>query len=125
LRRSLADFGRIYLNGDVEVDAMQVTKLGEGLAVVLPDSIVESHDLKEGDEVDIEIRRASGVASSEADARTREEAVERLREVKRSLAAESDSERQQRREAALKVFDELSRPLPEDFKFDREEANAR
>ncbi len=104
---------------------MQVTKVGESLAVILTESFVESHDLKEGDEVDIEIRSASAAAAQQSDARTREEAMKPLREVKRSLATESDFERQQRREAALRVFDELSRPLPEDFKFDREEANAR
>jgi len=38
---------------------MQVTKVGDKLAVVLPRSVVESHDLKEGDEVDVEIRSAS------------------------------------------------------------------
>ncbi len=78
---------------------MQVTKVGESLAVILTESVVESHDLKEGDEVDIEIRSASAMSAQQADARTREEALERFREIRRSL--------------------------PSGYKFDREEANAR
>jgi antitoxin MazE len=103
---------------------MQVAKLGDSLAVVLPKSVVDSHGLREGDEVEVEIRSGAG-SSPEADSDTSEEALNRLREVRQSLAAESASERRQRRGAALKVFDEMSQPLPEGFRFDREEANAR
>ncbi len=104
---------------------MQVSKLGNDLAVVLPKSVVESYGLREGDDVEVEIRSSGATPLPEADCGTREEALQRLREARRSLADEPASERHQRRDAALKVFDELSRPLPEGFRFDREEANAR
>lgn len=96
---------------------MQVSKLGNDLAVVLPKSVVESYGLREGDDVEVEIRSSGATPLPEADCGTRE--------ARRSLADEPASERHQRRDAALKVFDELSRPLPEGFRFDREEANAR
>ena len=79
---------------------MQIGKWGNSLAVRLPKEIVERFGLKEGDVVD-----TSGL---EADlAKALEEVVEK------------------RREAALNRLEELRWPLPADWKFDREEANAR
>ena len=78
---------------------MQVTKVGDSLAVVLPDSVVEDHKLKAGDEVDIEVKSAGVTSASQGSSRAGEEALERLREVRRTL--------------------------PSGYKFDREEANAR
>ena len=76
---------------------MKVAKWGNSLAVRLPRPVVEALNLKEGDEVQIE---AAGVKRLEVarDAR-REEALARIR--------------------AMRV------PLPPDYKFDRQEANAR
>ncbi len=74
---------------------MQIGKWGNSLAVRLPRELVLKHKLKEGDTID----------SMTFDRllwqtrMTREEAIER------AMA--------------------LRRPLPEDYKFDREEANAR
>ena len=79
---------------------MQIGKWGNSLAVRLPKEIVDKFGLKEGDVID--------TASLEADlARALEEGLAK------------------RREAALKRMEELRWPLPADWKFDREEANAR
>jgi antitoxin MazE len=76
---------------------MKVKKLDGGLAVKLPDSVVEELGLKEGDEVGVYRLPAPNV--------------------------ESDPEK--RREEALRIIRSLARPLPPDFKFNREEANER
>jgi len=76
---------------------MQVAKWGNSLAVRLPKAIVETLDLKEGDEIEIVV---AGTHRFEiARDNSREEAMARLRALKR--------------------------PLPKGFKFDRNEANAR
>lgn len=76
---------------------MQVSKWGNSLAIRLPTAVVEALKLKEGDEIDVRVagERAFDVALDRS------------------------------RERALKRIIELSRPLPADWKFDREEANAR
>jgi len=76
---------------------MRVAKWGNSLAVRLPATVVEALRLEEGSEVAIRIagHREFEVALD----KSREEALERLRE--------------------------LRRPLPAGFRFDREEANAR
>ena len=76
---------------------MRVSKWGDGLAVLLPAAVVKALDLREGDEVDIEVvgRRRLDVGGSEADRHF----VERLRRFRGSL--------------------------PSDFKFDRPDANVR
>ena len=79
---------------------MQIGKWGNSLAVRLPREIVDRFGLKEGDVVD--------TAGLEADL---------ARSLEESLA--------KRRAAALKRMEELRWPLPKDWKFDREEANAR
>ena len=77
---------------------MQVAKWGNSLAVRLPAAIVELLQLKEGDE--IEIRVAGDPRNFEVSRKpSRRELIERLREFEGSL--------------------------PPDFKFDRDEANAR
>jgi antitoxin MazE len=76
---------------------MQVSKWGNSLAIRIPASVAEALQLKEGDEVDI---RVAGTRAFDADLdRSREEALERIK----ALAIE----------------------LPPDWKFDRDEANAR
>lgn len=76
---------------------MQVSKWGNSLAVRLPAAVVEALELKEGD--DIEIRVANtGVFEVERKP-TREEWLIRMRRFRGMI--------------------------PADFKFDREEANAR
>lgn len=76
---------------------MQVKKLDDGLAVRLPEYVVEALGLKEGDEIDVSV---AGLKTLEIDHKmTREEALQRLKEI--------------------------SRPLPPGFKFDRLEANER
>jgi antitoxin MazE len=76
---------------------MQVAKWGNSLAIRLPAAVVEALDLKPGDEVDVHVagERAFGVARD----RGRERALERVRAFRK--------------------------PLPPDWKFDREDANAR
>lgn len=76
---------------------MQVAKWGNSLAVRLPSSVVEALELKEGDEVEIHVLdgRDFGVARRPGG----EELLSRLRAFRGRL--------------------------PADFKFDRDEANAR
>ncbi len=76
---------------------MRVSKWGNSLAIRIPASVAEALQLKEGDEVDI---RVAGTRAFDADLdRSREQALERIKAL------------------AIK--------LPPDWKFDRDEANAR
>jgi antitoxin MazE len=76
---------------------MKVAKWGNSLAIRLPAVVVEALDLREGDEIEIHVAdtRQLGVARKPA----REELLKRLRAFRGRL--------------------------PADFKFDRDEANAR
>ncbi|WP_183855358.1 AbrB/MazE/SpoVT family DNA-binding domain-containing protein [Prosthecomicrobium pneumaticum] len=76
---------------------MQVSKWGNSLAVRLPAAVVEALDLKEGDEIEIHVAddRTFGIARKPG----RAALLERLRAFRGRL--------------------------PNDFKFDRDEANAR
>ncbi len=76
---------------------MQVAKWGNSLAIRLPAAVVEALELKPGDEVDVHVAdaRELGIARKPG----REELLKRLRAFRGRL--------------------------PRDFKFDREEANAR
>lgn len=76
---------------------MQVAKWGNSLAVRLPATVVEALELKEGDQ--IEIRIAGSREFEVRRDRTKEKAIERLRQ--------------------------LRRPLPAGFTFQRDEANER
>jgi antitoxin MazE len=76
---------------------MQVSKWGNSLAIRLPTAVVEALKLKEGDEVEVHV------------------AGERDFDIARDLT----------RERALKRIQALRKDLPADWKFDREEANAR
>ena len=78
-------------------DVMQVAKWGNSLAVRLPSAVVDALDLKEGDQIEIRI------------------VGERTFEVQRDRS----------REDALTRLRNLRRPLPAGFIFDRDEANAR
>jgi antitoxin MazE len=76
---------------------MQVAKWGNSLAVRLPAAVVDALELKEGDEIEIHVAeaRAFGVARKPG----RAEVLKRLRAFRGRL--------------------------PADWKFDRDEANAR
>jgi antitoxin MazE len=74
---------------------MQIGKWGNSLAVRFPREVVERFHLKEGDSIDFELFTRALLRTQ----MTREEALQRIVE--------------------------LQRPLPDDYKFDREEANAR
>jgi len=76
---------------------MQVSRWGNSLAVRLPAAVVEALGLKEGDHIEIAIAGD------------------------RQFRVERDGSR----EAALQRLRALQRPLPEGFRFDREEANER
>lgn len=76
---------------------MQVSKWGNSLAIRIPSSVVEVLQLKEGDEVAVRI------------------AGERTFELERNTS----------RQDALERIKAYARPLPADWKFDRDEANAR
>jgi antitoxin MazE len=79
---------------------IQIGRWGNSLAVRLPKSIVDRFGLREGDQID-----TTGL----------EAALEENRQ--RDL--------EERREAAFREIEKRRRPLPPDWKFDREEANAR
>ena len=79
---------------------MQIGRWGNSLAVRLPKALVERFKLKEGDEID-----------SAA--------------VEDALASIHQQEIEQRRDEAFKRIAARRRPLPADWKFDRDEANAR
>jgi antitoxin MazE len=76
---------------------MQVSKWGNSLAIRLPASVVKALELKEGDEVEIHVvgDRAFGI------------------------------DRDRSRERTLECIRAFRKTLPPDWKFDREEANAR
>ncbi len=76
---------------------MQVAKWGNSLAVRLPSAVVEALGLREGDDIEIHVAdtRRFGVARKPG----RDELLKRLRAFRGRL--------------------------PDDFKFDRDEANAR
>lgn len=76
---------------------MQVAKWGNSLAVRLPSAVVEALELKEGDETSIHVADAQAFAIARKPGR--EELLKRLRTSRGRL--------------------------PADFKFDRDEANAR
>jgi antitoxin MazE len=76
---------------------MQVSRWGNSLAVRLPAAVVEALNLKEGDDITIEV----------ADHR-------HFRVI-----------RDPRRDEALEALRSLGWSLPEGFRFDRNEANAR
>jgi len=76
---------------------MRVSRWGNSLAVRLPKTVVDELALKEGDEVILE----------------------------RSGPATLMVSRDRRRADALRRLSELKWTFPEDYKFDREEANAR
>ena len=82
---------------------MKVEKLRDGLAVTLPDDVVEALGLKPGDEIDMSVLGQSPATHAQ---------------FRRKLTAEE-------REAAIARIRAMARPLPEGYKFDREEANQR
>jgi antitoxin MazE len=76
---------------------MRVAKWGNSLAVRLPAAIVKALELKEGDDIEINVTG------------------------KREFEIKKDPTREQ----ALAALYKLSRPMPKGFVFDREEANRR
>ena len=95
LPRVASEFVWIY--NELGISFMQVSKWGNSLAVRLPAAVVEALDLKEGDEIEISIagKRDFKVARD----RSKERALEQLRQMKWSF--------------------------PPDFKFNREEISER
>ena len=87
----------VWIYNRLGISFMQVSKWGNSLAVRLPAVVVEALDLKEGDEIEISIagKRDFKVARD----RSKERALEQLRQMKWSF--------------------------PPDFKFNREEINER
>jgi antitoxin MazE len=79
---------------------MQIGRWGNSLAVRLPKALVDRFGLKEGDVIDSEL-------------------------VAAAIAKADDEALEQRRDEAIKRIIARRRPLPPDYKFDREEANAR
>ena len=79
---------------------VQIGRWGNSLAVRLPKSLVDRLHLKEGDEIDTEV-------------------------IGKALEAADQESLEQRRNEAMKRIAARRRPLPPDYKFDREEANAR
>jgi antitoxin MazE len=87
----------IYADDVYPEAAMQVSKWGNSLAIRLPRAVVKALRLKEGDDVEITV---AGMRRFEVS-------------------------RDRRREEALKRLSKYRGVLPEGFKFDRDEANAR
>lgn len=87
----------VWIYNRLSISFMQVSKWGNSLAVRLPAVVVEALDLKDGDEIEISIagKRDFKVARD----RSKERALEQLRQMKWSF--------------------------PPDFKFNREEINER
>jgi len=87
----------VWIYNRLGISFMQVSKWGNSLAVRLPAVVVEALDLKEGDEIEISIagKRDFKVARD----RSKERALEQIRQMKWSF--------------------------PPDFKFNREEINER
>jgi antitoxin MazE len=81
--------------------AMKVSKWGNSLAIRLPADLVERLGVKEGDEIYTIPGLAEDAAVKIARKLTREERLERLREVSKKVE------------------------WPADYKFDRDEANSR
>jgi len=81
----------------MEAPFMRVAKWGNSLAVRLPAAVVEALDLKDGDDIELRVldEREFGVTRKPS----RDELLERLRAFRGRL--------------------------PDDFKFDRDEANGR
>lgn len=75
---------------------MKLTKTPDGYVVQVPDDVVAALGLREGDDVDVNKASVTTVTVSPHD---RDSAIARMRA--------------------------LARPLPPEYKFDREEANAR
>lgn len=76
---------------------MRVAKWGNSLAIRLPEAVVKALGLKAGDEIEIDV---AGMRRFEVSRdRSREQAIARLRALKK--------------------------PLPKGFRFDRDEAHAR
>jgi antitoxin MazE len=80
-----------------EESNMQVAKWGNSLAIRLPASVVRALELREGDDIEILI------------------AAERVFQVRKKPG----------KEAALERLRQFRGKLPSDFKFDRDDANAR
>jgi antitoxin MazE len=80
-----------------EESIMRVSKWGNSLAVRLPISVVEALELREGDEIEVVI------------------ADERVFQVRKKPG----------RDAVLARLRQFRGKLPADFKFDRDDANAR
>src|SRR5215469_9809835 len=76
---------------------MQVSKWGNSLAIRIPNVVVQTLKLKEGDEVEVTIAGD------------------------RELVLKRDG----RREKALETIRQLARPFPAGWRFDREDAAAR
>ena len=76
---------------------MQVSKWGNSLAIRLPASVVEALQLREGDEVEVVIED------------------ERIFQIRKKPG----------REAILERLRQFRGKLPADFRFDRDDANAR
>ena len=76
---------------------MQVTRLGEDLGIILPESLVEMLGLKEGDEVEINV----------------------------AAPRERGADLEKRRAEALQRLSDVRATIPSGYKFNREEANAR
>ena len=76
---------------------MRVAKWGNSLAVRLPATVIEALDLKDGDDIELRVLDEREFAVTRKP--SREELLERLRAFRGRL--------------------------PDDFKFDRDEANAR
>ena len=71
---------------------MQVAKWGNSLAIRLPAAVVEALKLKEGDQIEIHIAGDREFEVSRD--RTRQKAIERLRQLRRALPAGFTFERE-------------------------------
>ncbi len=90
-------FDDIHIFDDIMEYEMRVSQWGNSLAVRLPKELVDTLKLKPGDEINV------------VQAKKKELTVEKL----------------DRAAAFLKAMEQFKFPLPEGYKFDRDEANER
>src|SRR5881392_1928197 len=87
----------MHVYGGRKEPYMRIAKWGNSLAVRLPAAVVEALDLKDGDDIELTVLDEKALAVTRKP--SRDELIERLRAFRGRL--------------------------PDDFKFDRDEANAR
>jgi len=104
---------------------MRIFKLDDGLVVRLPELLVETMGLQDGDELAIVEYSKEKVVVEKVDRRAR--FLKDMEQFRWPDVIESTPvvDKEDRRKAALERIAARNWTLPPDYKFDRDEANAR